>query len=48
MVFIEVMVSSARLTLISKLSHTHDQIYDVEVLELRRHTVEKKWIYYQK
>lgn len=48
MASIEVMVPSARLALASKLSDSRDQIYDVEVLQERRHNTENKWLSYQK
>lgn len=45
---VEVMVPSASLALMSKLSNSYNRIYDVEVPEEIRQYTENKWFSYQK
>lgn len=48
MVFIEVMVPSARIVLSSKLEDSHDRIRDMQAFNERMHNVENTRLSYQK
>lgn len=41
---IEVMVPSSHLALASRLSNSSEHIYDIEVLEEKRQSIEDKWL----